>query len=316
MKKPGFNFDEMAEDNLFSPAKSEGTARPPLLLRNRRMLFDCDVGEASLANEVQCESSFDPLWENTDQKIFYADESFSPPAETVQSSPCLLSPKICKEVLESKKLPDFVRRELVKAFSRTINAAHRSAKITVKIGITPLPGHEKIRFFNYSLGYFNTTRTEGNEGLYRKKGCEIIQSQGAERKLCSCSKSRCLKYYCECFASSRFCQGCSCVGCHNLESFESEILEAKDVAKEKNLLGQKRYYAEKKGTARQKAMSAGSVIPCMCSRSECLKKYCGCFRNGKRCGADCSCTNCRNKNCLRTLFYNKHEFFLKRYKDE
>ena len=35
-------------------------------------------------------------------------------------------------------------------------------------------------------------------------------------KPCSCKKSRCLKKYCECFASNRYCDGCFCTNCQNL----------------------------------------------------------------------------------------------------
>jgi hypothetical protein len=35
------------------------------------------------------------------------------------------------------------------------------------------------------------------------------------RKLCNCKNSRCLKLYCECFASGIYCDGCNCVNCSN-----------------------------------------------------------------------------------------------------
>ena len=40
--------------------------------------------------------------------------------------------------------------------------------------------------------------------------------KGAEkRKSCNCRNSRCLKLYCECFASGQYCFACNCQGCHN-----------------------------------------------------------------------------------------------------
>ena len=33
---------------------------------------------------------------------------------------------------------------------------------------------------------------------------------------------------------------------------------------------------------------------CNCIRSNCLKKYCDCFRRGKICGPQCNCRHCQN----------------------
>ena len=45
---------------------------------------------------------------------------------------------------------------------------------------------------------------------------------------CNCSKSKCLKLYCECFAKGRFCGiDCSCTNCHNKEGLEDVIKQAK-----------------------------------------------------------------------------------------
>ena len=40
-------------------------------------------------------------------------------------------------------------------------------------------------------------------------------SGGEKRKSCNCRNSRCLKLYCECFASGQYCFACNCQGCHN-----------------------------------------------------------------------------------------------------
>lgn len=42
------------------------------------------------------------------------------------------------------------------------------------------------------------------------------------RRFCSCRNSRCLKLYCECFASNDHCDAlCNCQGCMNKPEFES-----------------------------------------------------------------------------------------------
>ena len=50
-----------------------------------------------------------------------------------------------------------------------------------------------------------------------------------KHKPCNCSKSKCLKLYCECFANNRYCTSeCSCNCCSNLETHECERLQAKE----------------------------------------------------------------------------------------
>ena len=39
----------------------------------------------------------------------------------------------------------------------------------------------------------------------------------------------------------------------------------------------------------------GSLNPCSCKKSKCLKLYCECFNKGLYCTSDCYCTDCRNK---------------------
>ena len=46
---------------------------------------------------------------------------------------------------------------------------------------------------------------------------------------CQCSRSRCLKLYCECFAKGSFCKPdeCGCINCHNKPGEEATIEAAK-----------------------------------------------------------------------------------------
>lgn len=37
---------------------------------------------------------------------------------------------------------------------------------------------------------------------------------------CNCKRSRCLKLYCECYASGNYCNGCNCVNCLNLKKYD------------------------------------------------------------------------------------------------
>ena len=53
---------------------------------------------------------------------------------------------------------------------------------------------------------------------------------------CTCKKSKCLKLYCQCFASSLRCnkEKCVCVSCENFEGNENKIQYAKSVILERN----------------------------------------------------------------------------------
>lgn len=46
--------------------------------------------------------------------------------------------------------------------------------------------------------------------------CEIKPFTGKKSKRpCNCTKSQCLKFYCDCFAAGEYCNGCNCKDCFN-----------------------------------------------------------------------------------------------------
>lgn len=46
--------------------------------------------------------------------------------------------------------------------------------------------------------------------------CEIKSFTGKKSKRpCNCTKSQCLKFYCDCFAAGEYCNGCNCKDCFN-----------------------------------------------------------------------------------------------------
>lgn len=40
------------------------------------------------------------------------------------------------------------------------------------------------------------------------------------------------------------------------------------------------------------------IITCTCTKSNCNKKYCECYKSGKMCNANCRCLNCKNSDCF------------------
>ncbi|KAG1672626.1 hypothetical protein FOA52_002106 [Chlamydomonas sp. UWO 241] len=119
------------------------------------------------------------------------------------------------------------------------------------------------------------------------------RSGGTRTKQCNCKNSRCLKLYCECFASGRYCDACNCVTCMNNKEHEGTRQAAVESILERN-----------PNAFRPKIQSAEAEIAaitgtrhtkgCNCKKSTCLKKYCECFQAGIFCGDICKCVDCKN----------------------
>lgn len=59
-------------------------------------------------------------------------------------------------------------------------------------------------------------------------------SASGENKTCNCRNSKCLKLYCECFASGRYCSGCNCANCMNNTAHEAARSKAIEAILERN----------------------------------------------------------------------------------
>uniref|UniRef100_A0A914GTG5 CRC domain-containing protein n=1 Tax=Globodera rostochiensis TaxID=31243 RepID=A0A914GTG5_GLORO len=116
-----------------------------------------------------------------------------------------------------------------------------------------------------------------------------------KRKPCNCTKSMCLKLYCDCFSNGEFCLDCNCKDCHNNLEHEAERSRAIKQSLERNPSA----FKPKIGVA---AKSAGKTIDmerlhqrgCHCKRSNCLKNYCECYEAKVPCTERCKCQSCRN----------------------
>lgn len=116
---------------------------------------------------------------------------------------------------------------------------------------------------------------------------------------CSCSKTHCLKRYCECFSQGFLCnQNCVCTRCKNTPAHDTD---RKDAIRRIRIGLQNR--SDKKHMDRifhfpeQTIDSDGhlvSPVGCRCSKTKCLRKYCPCYSAGVPCTENCVCVDCRN----------------------
>nr|VZI44047.1 unnamed protein product [Spirometra erinaceieuropaei] len=107
------------------------------------------------------------------------------------------------------------------------------------------------------------------------------------RKPCNCTKSHCLKLYCECFAQGQLCQNCNCNNCMNNLAYEEERGRAIKMTLERNPMAFHPKIGRGEGERKH-------TKGCNCKRSGCLKNYCECYEAKISCSDLCRCQGCRN----------------------
>ena len=127
---------------------------------------------------------------------------------------------------------------------------------------------------------------------------KIIEKEIPNKINCTCSRIKCTKKYCACYAAGKFCQGCNCKDCCNTPENNNYDNKSMNVLNNNNSNSinmindnQKEDYIQRRILPEKKIQ----LIECNCTKSKCLKKYCECFKNGLGCGNLCRCVGCANK---------------------
>lgn len=128
------------------------------------------------------------------------------------------------------------------------------------------------------------------------------RDSASQRKRCNCKNSKCLKLYCECFASGKYCDACNCAGCKNNDEHAHERQSAIEQTLERNpnAFRPKIINQTTNGTLDGAGAGDGATTEarhnrgCHCKRSGCLKKYCECFQAAIYCVERCRCAECKN----------------------
>lgn len=117
---------------------------------------------------------------------------------------------------------------------------------------------------------------------------KAIMGMKKSKRPCNCTKSQCLKFYCDCFAAGEYCYGCNCKDCMNDKDSE-EREKAVKMSMERNPFA---FKSKEQSEEQQRLHQRG----CNCKRSGCLKNYCECYEAKISCSANC--------RCLGKFFYN------------
>ena len=149
-----------------------------------------------------------------------------------------------------------------------------------------------INIINNNIDYIST-KTNVHSMPYINNNLNIHMKPQTKIK-CICSKTGCKKKYCACFSKGIYCDGCECKECENRPPQNENNNNSKNYnnsIKQENI--------EKTNYSKTEILNPNQKqqrVICNCTKSNCMKKYCECYKQGLNCNSLCRCIECRNKN--------------------
>ncbi|MCQ2820191.1 MAG: TCR domain-containing protein [archaeon] len=115
--------------------------------------------------------------------------------------------------------------------------------------------------------------------------------------ICTCTKTGCKKKYCACYQKGYSCNPkCECKSCKNNKQEDYTMIYPVNrgfgMPPGRMPIGQSSFIGL--GINAFGGQSSTEDVICNCSRSNCTKKYCECYKVGKICSEACRCVNCEN----------------------
>ena len=133
-----------------------------------------------------------------------------------------------------------------------------------------------IKFHSVTSDLNSTINENKKLNFFKSKKVTLFdKKENLEKICCNCTKTKCIKKYCECFANNRYCKDCNCIDCMNKFIYSNNNNNNNNSSKE---------------------LSENEDIYCTCAKINCNKKYCECYKLGKKCNDKCRCVNCLNSS--------------------
>ena len=151
-----------------------------------------------------------------------------------------------------------------------------------------IPNFNNSNTMNTMNNNINPRNTNNNQNALNKNMSTINNDT---RMKCTCSKTNCKKKYCACFSKGLLCDGCECKNCENCYPGTYPHSHEQNIQKNENNIEKNEYDDNEEEIQSPK----NQRVICNCTKSNCMKKYCECFKQGFNCNSLCRCLDCKNK---------------------
>ena len=162
-----------------------------------------------------------------------------------------------------------------------------------------LINQNNINIINNNIDY-NNSKNKISPRAYINNNINIHIKPISTKVKCTCSKTGCKKKYCACFSKNKYCIDCECKDCENKPPNKENLINISNNAIKQDNVEKINY--SKVEIPNQTTQR----IICNCTKSNCMKKYCECYKQGLNCNSLCRCIECKNKNYINDTnnFYN------------